>query len=91
MVQKMLGIREAKNGAKTGECCRLEQMGNKEFGKMMNTIQTLEEGRVPVNQPKNWRTEGEKKRITRTEYHRLSDKFEMEGLMAQEACGTWQS
>ena len=47
-------------------CCGPEQMSTKEFGKMLKRIQTLEEGRVPAK--KNWRTEREKKRITRKEY-----------------------
>ena len=46
------------------------KMGTKEFGKKMKIIQTLEEGRVPVKEAKNWRIEGEKKRITRKEYKR---------------------
>ena len=77
-------------GPKLVNCCRLEQMGTKEFGKMMKRIQTLEEGRVPVQEAKNWRIEGEKKRITRKEYQRLLTIFEMEGLMAQKAYGIWQ-
>ena len=50
MVQKVFGICEAKNGTNT-----------KEFGKMMKRIQTLEEGRVPAKEAKNWRIEGERK------------------------------
>ena len=50
---------------------------------MLKRIQTLEKGRVPANGTKNWRIEGEKKRITRKEYQRLLNNFEMEGLMAQ--------
>ena len=42
-------------------------MGTEEFGKMMKIIQILEEGRVPAKEAKNWRIEGEKKRITRGE------------------------
>ena len=76
-------------GPKLVICCRPEQMGTKEFAKMLRRIQTLEEGRVPVKEAQNWRIEGEKKRITRTVYQRLVNKFEMEGLMAQKACGTW--
>ena len=34
-------------GPKLVNCCRPEQMGIKEFSKMMKIIQTLEEGRVP--------------------------------------------
>ena len=36
---------------------------------------------------KNWRIEGQKKRITRKENQRLVNKFEMEGFMAQK--GLW--
>ena len=57
-------------GPKLVNCCWPEQMDTKEFGKMMQTIQTLEEGRVTVKPAKNWRIEGEKKkRITRKEYN----------------------
>ena len=58
MVQKVFGIRETKNGTKASEnCCRPEQTGTKEFGKMMKRIQILEEGRVPAKETKNWRKE----------------------------------
>ena len=84
MVQKVFGICEAKNGAEADElCCRLEKMGTKEFSKMMKRTQTLEDGGVPAKEAKNCRIEGQKKRITRKEYQRLTNKFEMEGLMAQ--------
>ena len=53
----------------------------------MTRIQILEEGRVPVKETKNWRIDGEKKRITRKEYQRLLNIFEMEGLTAQR--GLW--
>ena len=74
-------------GPKLTNCCRPEQMGTKEFSKMMKRIQTLEEGRVPAKETKNWRIEGEMKRITRKEYKRLLNKFEMEGSVAQK--GLW--
>ena len=57
-------------------CYRLEQMDIKEFSKMVNRIQILEEGRVPAKKAKNWRNEGEKKRITRKECKRLLNNFE---------------
>ena len=63
-------------------------MGTKEFGKMMERIQTLEEGRVPAKEAKKGRIEGDNKRITRKEYQRLFNNFDMEGLMAQE--GLWK-
>ena len=64
-----------------------EKMGTKEFCKMFKKNQTLEDGGVPAKEAKNWRIEGQKKRITRKEYQRLTNKFEMEGLMAQK--GLW--
>ena len=54
---------------------------------MMKRIPIFEEGRVPAKEAKNWRIEGEKKRITRKEYKRLLNNFEMEGEMAQK--GLW--
>ena len=74
-------------GPKLVTRCRPEQMGTKEFGKMWKRIQTLEEGRVPAKEAKNWIIEGEKTRIVRKEYQRLSHNFEMEGLMTQK--GLW--
>ena len=51
-------------------------MGTKECGKMLNRIQIL-----PAKEAKNCRIEGEKRRITRKEHQRLSNKFEVEGFM----------
>ena len=61
MVQKVFGIRDVNTGAKLVCCCGLEQTGTKELSKMMKRIQTLEEGRVPAKEAKNWGIEGEKK------------------------------
>ena len=74
-------------GPKLTNCCRPEKMDTKEFGKMMKRIQILEEGGVPAKEAKNWRIEGEKKRMTRKAKKRLLNNFEMEGLMAQK--GFW--
>ena len=74
-------------GPKLVNCCRRELMDTKEFGKMMKRMLTLEEGRVPAKEAKNWRIEGEKNRFTRKEYKRLLNNFEMEGLMSQK--GLW--
>ena len=74
-------------GPKVMNCCRQEQMGIKEFGKMLKRIQTLEEGRVPAKEVPNWRIVGGKKRIARKEYQSIFNKFEMEGSMAQK--GLW--
>ena len=45
--RKCSGYGRQRMGAKLVNCCRPEQMGTKEFGKMMKRIQTLEEGRAP--------------------------------------------
>ena len=74
-------------GPKLVNCCKPEQMGTKELGKVMKSSQILEEGRVTAKETKNWRIDGERKRITRNEYQRLLNNFEMEGLMAQK--GLW--
>ena len=71
-------------GPKLMNCCTPEQMGTKEYGKMMKRIQTQEDGRVPAKEAKNG---GQKKRIARKEYQRLVNKFHMEGFMAQK--GLW--
>ena len=77
--RKCSGYARRRMGPKRSNCCRLEQMDTKEFGKMMKRIQFLEEGRVPAKEAKNWRIEGDKKRITRKECKRLLHNFEMEG------------
>ena len=55
-------------------CCRLEQMGTKEFGKMLKKIQTLEEGRVPAKETKKWRI-GEKWRKEKNYEKGVSEAF----------------
>ena len=62
-------------------------MGTKEHGKMLKRIQILEDGRVPAKEAKDWKMEGKKRRITRKEYKRLINEFELKGLMAQK--GLW--
>ena len=52
------------------------------YGNMFKRIQVLEDGRVPAAEARSWRIEGPQ-RITRIEYQRLLNKFEMEGFMAQ--------
>ena len=74
-------------GPKLTNCCRLEHMDTKEFGKMMKRMQILEEGRVPAKGAKKWKIEGAKRRITRKEFERLLNNFAMEGSMALK--GLW--
>ena len=64
-------------------CCKPEQVGTKEPGKMLKRIQVLEDGRVPAKKARDWKIERQNKRITRKEYKRLFNEFEMEGFMAQ--------
>ena len=64
-------------------CCKPEQVGTKEYGKMLKRIQVLEDGRVPTKEARNWKLEGQKKRITRKKYQRLKKKVEMACFMAQ--------
>ena len=47
-------------GPKLVNCCRPEQLGTKEFGKLMKRIQILDEGTVPAKETKNWRGRKEK-------------------------------
>ena len=74
---------EIEQRSKLMNCCKPEQMGTNEYGKMLKRIQVLEDGRVPAKEARNWRIEGQKRRITREEYQRLFNKFDMEGFMAQ--------
>ena len=48
--------------------CKLEQVGTKERGKMLEGIRILEDGRVPAKEAQHWNIEGKKRRITWKEY-----------------------
>ena len=63
--------------------CKQEQVGTQEYGKMLKRVHILEDGRVPAKEAKDWKIEGQKRRITRKEYRKLRNKSELEGLMAQ--------
>ena len=53
-------------------CCKPEQIGTNGHGKKCKKKnQTLEDGRVLAKDAKNWKIEGQKRRITRKEYRRL--------------------
>ena len=58
-------------GPKLMNCCRSDQVGTKEYGKMLKRIQILEDGRVLATEVKCWKFEGQKSGITRKEYQRL--------------------
>ena len=48
--RKCSGYARQRMGPKHMNCCRLEQMDTKEFGKMVKRIHILEEGRVPAKE-----------------------------------------
>ena len=81
--RKCSGFARQRMGPKLVNCCKPERMDTKECGNMLKRIQILEDGRVPAKEAKNWRIEGTKKRITKKEYERLVNKFDMEGFMTQ--------
>ena len=85
--RKCSGYARQRMGPQLLNCCRPEQVGTKEHGKMIKRIQILEDGRVPAKEAKDWKIEGKKRRITRKECTRLINEFELEGLMAQK--GLW--
>ena len=58
-------------------CCKPEQVGTKEHDKMSERIQVLEGGRVLAKVARDWKIEGQKRRITRKEFKILSNEFEM--------------
>ena len=53
-MQKMLELRETENGTKNDELLQAGVGGNKEYGKMLNRIQILEDVRVPAKEARNW-------------------------------------
>ena len=55
VVQKVFGICEAKNGTETMKLLQTGTDGHQRIWQMLKRIQTLEEGRVPVKEAKNWR------------------------------------
>ena len=88
VAQQVFGKCEAKSGPKLINCCKPEQVGTKEYGKMLKRIQVHEDGRVPAEEARHWKIEGQKRRtITRKEYQRVLKKFEMESFVVQK--GLW--
>ena len=77
LVQKMLGICETKNGTKIMNCRKPEQVGTKEYGKVLKRIQAVEDGGIPAKEARNWKIEEQKRWIRRKEYRRLWNEFEM--------------
>ena len=86
-MQKMIGLCTTENGPKMMNCCKPEQVGTKEHGKMWKRIQILEDGRILAKEARNWKIEGLNRRITRKEFRSLWNELEKEAFMAQK--GLW--
>ena len=67
-------------------CCKPEPMGSQGYGKMLKRSEVLEDGRVLAKDARHLRIRGQKRRITRKEYQRLLNNFEVEGFDAK---GLW--
>ena len=63
--RKCSGNARQRMGPEPLNCCKPEQVGTREYGKMLKRIQFLEDGRVPAKDAKNCNIEGPKRRITR--------------------------
>ena len=85
--RKCSGDARLRMGPQFIHCCKPEQVGTKEYGKMLERVQILGDGRVPAKEARNWKIEGQKRRITRKEYRKLWNEFEAEGFKAQK--GLW--
>ena len=90
MVQKMLGVCEAKNGTKANKLLHAGTDGHsKKLGKMVNKNPNTRGRESPCQKrQKTGESRDEKKIITSKEYRRLLNNFEMEGLMTQK--GLWK-
>ena len=83
LVQEMFGLCEAKNGTKIDE---LLQAGASYVQKSMARCShdvRFSKMAGPAKEAKLEKLKDEKRRITRKEYQRLLNKFEMEGFIAQ--------
>ena len=50
---------------------------------LLKRIQDLEEGRNLADEARNWKNEGQKRRITREEFGRMWNEFETGGVVAK--------
>ena len=63
-------IRETENGTEMTELLQAAKSG-----KMLKRIQVLEDGRVPAKKARSCRIEGQKRKVSREEYHRQINKW----------------
>ena len=88
--RKCSGYARQRMGPKLMNCCKPQQVGTKEHGKMLKRIQVLEDGRVPAKEATKWEIERQKRVNHEKRVQKLLNKFEMEGFMAQKDCGISQ-
>ena len=67
----MLRLCETENGTMLMNCCKPEQVATKEHGKLVKRIQILEDGSVPAKEARNWKIEGQNRRITRKRIQKM--------------------
>ena len=85
---KMLGLCEAENGTEVDELLQAGASGHKRARQdVKNEHRFQKVAGFPAQKARNWKIERQKKRITRKEYKRLLNEFEMGGFMAQK--GLW--
>ena len=48
--RKSSGCARQRMGPKLMNCCKREQVGTKEYGKMLKRVRVLEEGRIPAKE-----------------------------------------
>ena len=91
MVQKMLGLCEAENGTPIDELLQAGASGHKRAWKHVEA-NSGSRGRQCFCQrrQKVGKLKGKERRITRKEYQRLVNKFDMEGFMAHKDSGISQ-
>ena len=84
----MFGVSEAKNETEIYELLQARAGEHQRVRQNVKTDPVMEDGKVPAKESRNWKIEGLKRMITRTENPRLSNKFETEGFVAQK--GLWK-
>ena len=90
MVQEVLRVCEAKSGTKANKLLHARTDGHRRIWQNGEKNPNTRGRESPSQRGKELESRGEKRKITRKEYRRLLNNLEMEGLMAQKACGSWQ-
>ena len=87
LVQKVFGTCEAKNGTEIDELLQTGTDGHQRIWKNAENNSNFRRRKSPSPGGTELENKGRKQKITRKEYQRLVNKFEMEGLMAEN--GLW--